>query len=72
MGEHVMFCVNCGNRLTNSMKYCPKCGEKIADENIESSFSDEKIEEVGLFDNDPVTYSFREKIKKETLEAFLG
>ncbi|MDO5147517.1 MAG: zinc ribbon domain-containing protein, partial [Eubacteriales bacterium] len=72
MGEHVMFCVNCGNRLANSMKYCPKCGEKIANENIESSFSDEKIEEVGLFDNDPVTYSFREKIKKETLEAYLN
>lgn len=62
--EYPAFCVNCGQKLTPDIKFCPKCGNKICNQEQEDKIENNQKE---------MLYShYQEKIENAVAESHLS
>lgn len=62
--EYSKFCVNCGQKLTSDVKFCPKCGVKVYEPNEEKDVDENQDEKL---------YSqYQEKVENAVVESYLS
>lgn len=62
--EHPAFCVNCGQKLTPDIKFCPKCGTKI--------YTSDQEAVVEKNQNEILYAQYQKKVENAVAEAYLS
>lgn len=62
--EHPAFCVNCGQKLTPDIKFCPKCGTKIYTSDQETMMEKNQ--------NEVLYAQYQKKVENAVAEAYLS
>lgn len=62
--EHPAFCVNCGQKLTPDIKFCPKCGTKI--------YTSDQETVVEKNQNEILYAQYQKKVENAVAEAYLS